>query len=290
VENIKQETIDIFPNPPEKLKDLEPVYSPDNPPWGILIALLLWAVSVLLIIVMPILFVAPYLFSQKVDFTNNEVFAKFLTSDITSILLQIGAIIPAHIITFVLAWFVITQYKKFSFKEMVGWDFAGYNTKQIILIFIGLILIVFAFAIGANAVFGTQDNDLMMMLRKSRYIVFLVAFLAIFTAPIVEEVIYRGVLYSAFQKSLNVPLAVFLVTLVFAAVHFPQYWGDTATIVTLLFLSLVLTLMRVWTKSLLPCIAFHFIFNAIQSVLLILQPYLPENLDPNATQGFFFLS
>ena len=289
MENIKQETADRFPNPPDKLKDLEPVYSPDNPPWGSPIAILLLAASVLLIMVMPILFVVPYLISQKVDFANSEGFAKFATSDITAILLQIAAIIPAHILTFVLAWFVITRYKQFSFKEMVGWDFAGYNTKQIIMIFVGLILTVFAVTIAANAIFGTQDNDLMRMLRKSRYVVFLVAFLATFTAPIVEEVIYRGVLYSAFQKSFNVPLAVFFVTFIFALVHFPQYWGDTATIITLLFLSLVLTLMRVWTKSLLPCIAFHFVFNAIQSVFLILAPYLPENLDPNTNQGLFLM-
>ncbi|MGI8639631.1 MAG: CPBP family glutamic-type intramembrane protease, partial [Pyrinomonadaceae bacterium] len=70
---------------------------------------------------------------------------------------------------------------------------------------------------------------------------------------------------------------VFLVTILFAAVHVYQYYPSYSTIFLIVLLSLILTLVRVRTKNLLPCVILHTIFNGIQSLLLILQPYL-ENI------------
>ncbi len=43
---------------------------------------------------------------------------------------------------------------------------------------------------------------------------------------------------------------------------------------------MVLKLIIVITKNLLPCIVLHTVFNGVQSVLLVLQPFLPESLNP----------
>jgi membrane protease YdiL (CAAX protease family) len=124
--------------------------------------------------------------------------------------------------------------------------------------------------------FRSKENDFQQMLQSSRAAVYLVAFFATFTAPLVEEVVYRGVLYSAFQRRLGQDFRRVLVTVLFAAVHVPQYSKnfdpDYGTIFTLLIVSLILTLIRVRAKSLLPCIVLHTIFNGAQSVLLILEP------------------
>ncbi len=274
VENINQEATDAFEPPPPPAVP-EESHAPNNPPWNSIAALLLWVLSVVLILLVPAIVLIPYAISQNTNFANQEQIAKFLTNDQTAILLQIGAIIPAHIITLIAAWFLVTRFRQFSFTEMLGWEWGGFRWWHTIAILIG----IFAIAIATTSIFGNQDNEMMRLLRSSRYAVFLVAFMATFSAPIVEEVIYRGVLYSAFQKTFNVATAVVLVTLVFALVHFPQYWGDIATLITLTCLSLVITLIRVKTDNLLPCIFFHFVFNGVQSLLLILQPYLPEYLD-----------
>jgi membrane protease YdiL (CAAX protease family) len=108
--------------------------------------------------------------------------------------------------------------------------------------------------------------------------------MATFTAPIVEEVVYRGLVYSALQRTMGVWPAVVTVTLLFALVHLPQYWPSHSTMFLLLLLSLILTLVRVKTGSLLPCIVLHTIFNGIQSTLLILEPYLPK-VNPETTDA-----
>ncbi len=262
-------------------------YSPNNPPWNSLQALLVWILSVGFVFIFPAVFVIPYIISQNISFSDNEALSKAALEP-TAVLVQLAAVIPAHLFTLLIAWAVITKTNKYSFKEMLGWDWGGYNWWQTSLIMIGLLILVMLFAFGATQIFGQQDNDFLKILRSSRYAVFLVAIIATFSAPIVEEVVYRGVLYSAFQRTFNIPIAVLLVTVVFAVVHFPQYWGANATLLTLTFLSLVITIIRVKTNSLLPCILFHFLINGFQSILLILQPYLPDSFDPTKVEAFFF--
>jgi membrane protease YdiL (CAAX protease family) len=68
--------------------------------------------------------------------------------------------------------------------------------------------------------------------------------------------------------------AVAAVLLVFALIHVPQYWPSYGVIATILLLSVVLTLIRARTGQLLPCFVIHFVFNTIQAVLIVLNPYL----------------
>ena len=246
----------------EKLsaQELEP--SPNNPPWNSGVAFLVWLASVALIIILPTIAVGIYIAANNFDITNREQLAEILKTDINATVLQILAIIPAHILTLVLAWAVVTRFNKFSFRQTLGWKFNNFKVWHIILI----IVVIFALAGGLTTYFGEQDNELLRLLRSSRTAVILVAILATFTAPIVEEVIYRGILYSALQRTVGVWLAVFLVTMLFAVVHVPQYAGDYVSISMICLLSLVLTLVRVWTNNLLPCIILHFVFNGIQSL------------------------
>src|SRR6185369_11733992 len=105
-----------------------------------------------------------------------------------------------------------------------------------------------------------QENELTRMLKSSRVVVFLVAFMATFTAPIVEEVIYRGILYYAFQWAVGSGIAIEAVTLLFALVHLPQYYQSYSTICLLILLSLILTLIRAQTNNLWPCIVLYTFF------------------------------
>jgi membrane protease YdiL (CAAX protease family) len=127
---------------------------------------------------------------------------------------------------------------------------------------------------------------MLRLIQSSRSAVLVVAFMATVTAPIVEEVIYRGLLYSAFQRVAGALPAILIVTGLFTAVHVPQYWPSFSTIGLLLLLSLILTFIRFKTGNLLPCIVLHTIFNGFQSVLLILEPYLEKETAPAEVSAF----
>lgn len=271
-------------NSPEKL--LTP--TPDNPPWSIWMAIVVWLVSIFFVISFQTLFTSPYLSHQGGVMMDPAATKNFLLSDPTAVILQVISIIPAHLLTLFLAWLIVTQNRRFSFRQTLGWKMNGFRIWHAIALFI----FFYTVAILLTLIFGDVENEFEKMLKTSRTVVYLVAFFAVFTAPLVEEVIYRGLLYSALQKRFGIPAAVFLVTLLFTAVHVPQYSSsnvpDYATVLTLLVVSLSLTLIRVWTGNLLPCIILHIVFNGLQALLLILQPYLPDLQNVEKTAFFSF--
>ena len=261
------------------------VPTPNDPPWNSWVALAVWAFSVLAIILIPSLLILPYVLPLQGQFSGNNEFAVFLKSDPTAVLIQILGIIPAHIVTLLLAWFVVTRARRYSFRSTLGWHSGGFAWWHYVVI-LGAF---FAVAAVVGQFYPEQENDMLRMIRSSRYAVFAVAVMATFSAPLIEEVVYRGILYSAFQRTLGVPAGVAVVTLLFALVHVPQYYPSMSTIFLLTFLSLILTLVRVRAGSLLPCIILHTIFNGLQSLLLLLEPYIgPIAQQPEPTAAALF--
>jgi membrane protease YdiL (CAAX protease family) len=248
-------------------------------------ALLVWLASVLLLVTVPLLFLIPYALSKGVTLQDSEAFQSFLLNDPTSLLLQIALVIPIHAITLAISWAVVTNFKKFSFREILGWEWGGFKIWHTVAI----IAFFFLLAAGLTSIFGEQENELVRILKSSRTAVYLIAFMATFTAPIVEEVVYRGILYPAFKRKFGVAVSVIVVTALFAGVHFFQYWEDMTALILVSLLSLTLTLIRVKTGNLLPCIILHTVFNGIQSIMLILEPYLREQPNQATQQAAAFL-
>ena len=262
MQNYEPNNIENFPQPPIK-KDILPSHllppSPNNPPWNSSTALAVWFASVMLIVFVPAVLVVPYIFFNRQNSLDS------FQSDPMVILLSIIGTIPAHILTLVLGWAVVTRFNKYSFRDVLGWSNAGFAWWHHLIILGGF----FAVASIVNYFLPAQENELIRILRSSRTVVYFVAFMATFTAPLVEELVYRGILYSAIQRSIGVGWAVLIVTALFAGVHFWQYWGSPGTIILICLLSLILTLIRVRTNNLLPCVVLHTIFNGLQSLSLV---------------------
>lgn len=259
------------PDLKENIASINP--TPDNPPWSSVVAFFVWIGSVAFIVILPNLFLTPYISQQDIDFSDNAELIKFIESDPTATLIRIIAVIPAHILTLVMAWIVITKFNKFSFRKTLGWNWGSFRFWHCLII-TGLFYIL-AFIL--TYIFGEQDHELLRILRSSKAAVYVITFLAVFTAPIVEEVIYRGILYSAFQRSFGVNWAIAIVTFIFASVHFLEYKTSPVAILMVCLLSLVITLVRAKTKNLLPCIVLHMFFNGMQMCLFILQQYLASS-------------
>lgn len=281
MENLESQRTKDLPQAPlkkEVLTAAELPPAPDNPPWNGLTALFVWIASVLLIFVVPSIALIIYIAAKGFDLTNPASLAQAVQGDPMAIFVNIVAVIPAHILTIALCWLVVTKGGKYSFREMMGWEWNGFKFWHVIAVLVGF----FALAFVLTKIFGEHETDLQKILNSSRLAVYAVAFMATFTAPLVEEVVYRGVMYSAFQRTFNQTTAIILVTVLFAAVHVPQYYQSVATIILICLLSLVLTVIRAKTKNLLPCIALHTVFNGVQSILLVAEPFLREQVNQNA--------
>jgi membrane protease YdiL (CAAX protease family) len=260
--------------------------NPNNPPWSSPIAVAVWITSVLLIVFVPTLFLVPYLFSKMGGTFNQSQMADLATKDPVAVWIQVAAVLPVHLLTLLMSWYVVTNFRRLPFRQTLGWESGGMRWWHYVLILVGFIAVM----ITVGMLVPEQENDLLRILKSSKWALYTIAVLAVFTAPLVEEVIYRGILYSAFQRSVGTFAAVALVTFLFALVHVPQYWPSTSTIFLLTLLSLILTLIRVYSGNLLPCIILHAIFNAFQSALLVAEPHLNLPVTPTAEQALYIVS
>jgi membrane protease YdiL (CAAX protease family) len=265
--------------------------NPDNPVWGIGGALLVWVVSIVLQAVTPVLFIIPYAL-PKFDPSSPEFgrqFLEFVATDRTAVFLQIFSILPTHILIFALLWAFVTRFGKRPFLKSLGCDW--FNTQDFwvkVGIGVGLGVALFLVATTVAKLLGAEKpTALEQIINSSTAARYMIAALAVFTAPFVEEFTYRGVLYSALQRTIGVKGAVLMVLGLFTLIHVPQYWPNIGVIAAVGMLSIVLTVVRAYTGRLLLCVVIHLVFNLIQAVLLILEPYaqrmLPTNQPPAPT-------
>ena len=251
-------------------------FDANNPPWGIGGALLVWFLSLLLLAVVPLLVLIPYALYRGVSFTDPNfllTFAQFAVNDKTAIVLQVVSILPSHLLTFGLIWALVTRLGKYPFLKTIGWEWPSPSWRWLSLV-LGVLL--FGAAVAISKLSGSdQPTQLEQIVNSSLTARYAIAFLAVFTAPFVEEFIYRGVLFAALQR-LAGPVAAGIITLaLFTLIHVPQYRANIGIIGAVAFLSVALTVVRAKTGRLLPCVVIHFVFNGIQSLILLVEPYLP---------------
>ncbi|MGH9942755.1 MAG: hypothetical protein ACRD9R_10425, partial [Pyrinomonadaceae bacterium] len=162
--------------------------NPDNPRWGIGAALLVWLSSVGLILFGSVLAVIGYAAYRAA--TGNPITAgSDPTKDPKLLLASVLTTVPAHLLTLVIAWWVATGGGRRSFKEALGLNWTGWPPA---LLSGGLAVLLYLTALPIASYFGGTETEIDRLIASSTAARIAVAFLAAFSAPIVEEVVYRG--------------------------------------------------------------------------------------------------
>jgi membrane protease YdiL (CAAX protease family) len=246
-----------------------PQFHANNPPWGLPQALLTWFLSLVLLVCVQLIVSVAYIVYRQQQGIAPDI--QSLTKDKTFIFINVLSYFPIHLLTFLLGWAVVTQMGRFNFWQTIGWSWPpnlGLWKSA------GLAVLLFGMALVLSGLFGGQETDIERIVQSSRPTAYALAILAVATAPLVEEVVYRGVLYPALQRAIGMTGAVTLVAGLFAIGHVYQYWPNFGVISAIVLLSISLTLVRACTGRLLPCFIIHLVFNGIQSVGIVLAPYI----------------
>ena len=249
---------------------------PDRPPWSPIAGVSVWLLSVAAIVVIPIIAVIAWYLIQSgrgaplPSLAVREEMLEWLKSP-TLLLVQVLSTIVAHAITIAICWGVVTRMGRRPFWESLGWSWAGHSVWYWLAfsacIIVALLLVT---QLLSRVLPQSEENSFAELLKSSRQVRIAIAVLATFTAPIVEETVYRGILFSSLRRGLGVTATVILVTLMFTGVHVLQYLGAWVSIAGLTLLSLALTVIRARTKSILPCVIVHTVNNAFFSVLILM--------------------
>lgn len=242
---------------------------PEKSRWGPGAGIGAWAVSIVAPLVLGLLVLIPWMMMQQKAMGRMPTQEEMEMSSgvaIASIIATVGG----QIIAMIACWMIVTQMGKQPFFESLGWHWGGLDLARRAGLVIGVVLVMIGLQIALPyALPDSTNTQFEQMLKTSALVRILIAAMAVLTAPIVEEVIYRGVLYSGLRSKIGVPASVIIVTLLFAAVHVPQYWRAWASLTALTILSLMLTVIRARSKSILPCVAVHLVFNSVGAVAIL---------------------
>ncbi len=163
------------------------------------------------------------------------------------------------------------------------WGIAGYammlpflGIGVLLVLFLVFIQSLFSASAGSDPFAGTSGGAHPIVLEIANggiQVRFLLIVLAAVAAPIVEETMFRGVLYRQLRTSsnrlgivLSISLSVLLTSFLFAAIH-PQGW---IAIPALMAIATGMNLMREWRGTLLPSMIVHGLSNGLVTTMMII--------------------
>ena len=186
----------------ENFQTQQPVQDPNQTSqawWTLFKAFLAWVLSVACLLIVPLVLVIPYL--VYLSMSGSETSADILMKDKTFIFLSILGVIPAHVLTLFAAWALQTSWGKLPFFQSLrmSWPSSISPWLGVVLCGVGAVVLL---AVGGlvTSILGGGKTDLDMLIESSFQARLATVALAVFTAPLVEEIIYRGMLYPAIQR------------------------------------------------------------------------------------------
>ncbi len=174
-------------------------------------------------------------------------------------------------------WPILCGRKKANLEEALG--LAGSNWSKTIgdilagpftyfssLSALLIVMMIYALSLtllGVNPSSGAHPIVPILSQTKSSNTIYYIFILAVIVAPFVEEVMFRGAFYSWLRERLGAFSAIFISSLVFAAVH-PQ---GALGLIPLTCIGMVFAFLREWRGTLTSCMLAHACFNCGTLVL-----------------------
>jgi len=267
---------------PPELRPSEPLQPPVKQDWisawvDVTLSFGVWVASVVMLLIVPVIFAIPYLVYRiaKLGPPTPEA----LSADKALVFFSVVGVLPTHLLTIVFVWLVITYGGRRPFWKNIdfGWP-KDHSPVIVTLLSVLVATILYLVAVGITKLYGEHKTDLDLLIESSIYTRMATAFVAVFTAPLAEELIYRGLIYRALEKATGTAITIIIVSLLFAGVHVFQYRNNIAVILAITLLSITLTVTRAISGKVLPSFIIHLVFNGIQSIFIVLSGFVDKDI------------
>jgi uncharacterized protein len=170
-----------------------------------------------------------------------------------------------YVLILVFVYVMVAVHYGLPFWAALKWRRVG--ARRTLRFLWGGILMAFAVLLASRVSPDTKPFPLEQMFSSPAAAYALGAF-AVVVAPFMEELIFRGVLFTFFERHAGVRFAVLSTGVLFGAFHVPEYWGAWTHVLLILLVGLVFSLTRGVTDSLAPSVILHMGYNASLMVLL----------------------
>lgn len=159
---------------------------------------------------------------------------------------------------FAIIYLLVVTYHHRPFWSSLNWRKP--TARQAIGYMLGGLLMAIGVQL-APTILPDRQNFPLERMFSSPLAAYAVAVFAVFIAPLMEELIFRGVLFAVFERRVSVRFAVATTTVLFAALHVPEYRGAWNHLLLICLVSGVFSLARGLTGSLAPSVILHFAYN-----------------------------
>lgn len=235
---------------------------------GLLMLLAFMAVQIFISVAMmvPVMVKHMIQYGQDMDAVMNAYMAEVQEP---SFLTNVVAVSTVATTTLAVVWYkfgVVKKYTSVQWNEFVHRAVRLRTAAMIVVTAIGGYFFALLIVTGIGALFPTVLEDYNEMIGDSlggNQI--LVMLLVVFLAPIGEECALRGVILKHLLKYFSVPAAVVL-----QAVFFSIYHANIVQAVYVLPLGIALGITAVKTRSVLPSILLHMLYNSMSMVVVFL--------------------
>lgn len=182
-------------------------------------------------------------------------------------LIKAGDIVASYILISLVAVFVILRAAGVNCPkdfEKIGIKFNGWlkNTWIAVKSYAVAVFMVFMVALINSFIFKSisiSSNPIFEVIRKTQgfHNMIYLFLLVVLIGPVFEEIVFRGLLYTSFRRTLNVPVSIFLVALIFSFIH-----GDPAGFLPIFTLGMVLNYTYEKTGTIFTSFILHALWNA----------------------------
>ncbi|NKB23448.1 MAG: CPBP family intramembrane metalloprotease [Kiritimatiellae bacterium] len=162
-----------------------------------------------------------------------------------------------------LSWKAALGIDLYTLKEDIKKGVIFYLAMMPFFVFYSFLYRTWLHEIGISPV-PQEITELIPQLQSSPLLFGYIVCVAVFIAPIAEEIVFRGIVLPLMIKKWGAIPGMIIVSLCFAAIH-----HNLGTLVPLFILAVAFSLAYLYTQSIVTPIIMHMIFNAM-SLLIIL--------------------
>ena len=162
------------------------------------------------------------------------------------------------------------------FKPTVKRKFQLMDLIFVFVTYITLRFSIYLISLWSSMAYGTGRSKLVdfffradLTLTTDKFIFAIDALGLVFIAPLIEEFLFRGFLNNLLRGKVNTFVRMSIVSILFAAIHFPTYIHNWIEFLAYLILSIVLFLVYERRRSLFDAILLHSLYNGLLVILFI---------------------
>jgi len=159
------------------------------------------------------------------------------------------------------------------FWRAIGWRKLDTGRFPRAAVYFGLVLAGFFLSIIVSlgsALFPPNKDLPIEILFQDRNTTLVFMLIAVFLAPLVEETIFRGYIYPVIGRSFGMVWGIVATGTLFGLLHAEQLWGGWGQIALLIFVGIVLTFARAFSRTVVTGFVIHTSYNLVQVIGLLI--------------------